>query len=733
MKVSLKKNPKAKGFSVSFPYEPSHVTLVKQCLGLSWNKNDRTWDSLGPEILLDFQRFGIEISHMTDEARVIAEEFRQQIWDSMDCRSLDLNAELYGYQKQGTKYLAGISSAVLGDQMGTGKSKQALDAAFLIAVEKENAYRRIPEKPRDDGTSVNKFSEGALSRSTGEENKESDSESQGRKLAINGFRENERSHTPTRSSSKTLGIFAQPHQSELVQFEREADEPVHFEDGEYIVTERLPKRAHDKNEGSQYGSAQSAVPLQSGFCPSTENDSDRIRQQDYSSDRNETKRREKIYGARGFRLESVQDKTFRILILVPKTLTYNWADEVQKWYPEISFGVVPDNSKTTRSRKGEVRLGRDHFWKNLPVIVIANYDKLETTDWPYEIFWDAVIADEASALKNSKTRRWKNVKRVTRKAGRVWPLTGTPMEKKVEDIYNIFLLIRPAVLGTSFYRFQEQHLQTDWAGNVTGVKNLNLLRERIAPFMLRRTKEELRTQLQIPGKLPPNNVFVEFTQPEKEAYFAFTSEFNNWLDEHGVSGAGNAMTEMLRMEQFCCTPALFTEDLGKGSKFKKLVEVIEEWEGQIVVFCFYEEVVALLQRWLNLPPDALISGKVASELRIPRIKAFNEGKLGKVLLSTDAGKFGLNITSANLIIHYQQLWNPMMMEQREDRLDRIGQTSVVNVINLMCLDTIDYGKYQNNQIEKQLFEEVIEGSEEIMMRRLNPARLRAIAEGRLVH
>lgn len=552
MKVSLYQNQiHPEGFAATFPYSAADVDKIKLCLGYAWNKNHKAWLSLGPEVLLDMQRFEIEIQYLNPEARKVAEEFRQNLWEAMDARAQPIDQEMYGYQKYGSIFLSKMPNSILADDMGIGKSKQALDAAVLV-----NAVK--------------------------------------------------------------------------------------------------------------------------------------------------------------------------ILIICPKTLCYNWLDEVHKWHPEMAVAVLPDHKQIHR-RLGD---GREEFWEHPPDVVIANYEKLGLNDWPYDLDWDVLIIDEATKCKNSSTATYKNVKKLIKRTKHTWALTGTPLEIRLPELYSILGMLRPAVLG-NYMRFLDQHCKTDWTGNVIGAKNLELLRERIGPFMLRRTKGEVLKQL--PEK-QYQNVYVKFSPQEESAYQAFTAEFDNWLDEHGVSGAGDPMVQTLRMRQFCCTPALFTEDLGKGSKFAALEEIISQWPGKVVVFSFFEEVISLLHKWLNCHPDAIISGKVKADEgeRIRRAREFSDGNLGKVFVSTDAGGMGINIVGANLIINYDQgNYNPQKLHQREDRLHRIGQTENVTVMNMLCLDTIDYGMWLLNQERDQLFKDVIDGAEELMLKKLDAPRWKQIIKGRL--
>lgn len=453
---------------------------------------------------------------------------------------------------------------------------------------------------------------------------------------------------------------------------------------------------------------------------------------------------------------------YDVLVVAPKTLTYNWLDEVQKWHPEISAGVVPDNAKTAKRGKTVNQIGRVDFWQDPPRIVIANYEKTRLDDWPMSRRWGLVVADEATKLKNSTSQIWKRLNMIKKQADRFWPLTGTPLEIKLIELYNIMRIMRPSVLG-NYMRFKDQHLIEDWSHNIVGAKNIDLLRERIGPFMLRRTKSEVLKQLP-PKIFTP--IFVKMTPAEQREYQHLVMEFDDWVFEKNDGSSASPMTKTIRMRQFCCSPLLVDPEaddeddirlgkavakritglapvvyvpahLGKGSKYESLLELLEDHSGKTIIFCFFEKMVSLLADWLKKDigynTEAYISGAISSEERIRRVKEFNEGRLGDVFISTDAGQQGINLTSADLVIHYDQLWNPQQMHQREDRAHRIGQKSSVTVVDLLVMDTIDVGMYELNREREKLFEEVIEGAEEAMTRKLSPARLRRIVEGKLTN
>lgn len=553
MEVNLLSNPSnPAGLAVQFPYSEKAVEQIKLCLGLEWNPSHKLWISSGPEVLLDFERFNIKPGFISREAREIGEGFREQLWGSIQARNEPIYERLYGYQEQGSKFLANLPIALLGDDLGTGKSKQALDAAANIGAEK-------------------------------------------------------------------------------------------------------------------------------------------------------------------------------ILILAPKTITYNWLDEVATWHPEYTAGVVPDVLSSNKKPH------RRQFWREQPQIVIANYEKLMTSDWPYKQDWDVLICDEASTLKNSTTQKWKNVRRIAKNSSRFWCLTGTPLEIRIPELYNLFRLMRPAVLG-NYMRFLSQHCVTDWAGNITGIKNLELLRDRISYWMLRRTKEEVLPFL--PRKIPLPPKYIEMTAEEEDEYQTLRDEFEEFLINHEVGGTNDPMVQTLRMRQWCCSPAIFGIER-RGSKYETLLELIREnSDKKIMVFCDFEKMISILSNWLvadvDYNPEALISGNVKAPDRIARVKAFNEGQLGQVFLSTDAGNQGINLTSVEICVHYSQIWNPMKMRQREDRAHRIGQENILEVVSLLYKNTIDEGMWLLNREREELFEAVVEGAEQQLIKRMNPERWRRVVAGKSI-
>lgn len=403
----------------------------------------------------------------------------------------------------------------------------------------------------------------------------------------------------------------------------------------------------------------------------------------------------------------------RVLVLAPKTLLYNWQAEVEKWHPELNCFVLSDDSRE-----------RKRSWSELPeqAIIIANYEKVRLNDWPLNRQWDVCIMDEGQRLKSHKAVTHKRVKSIIEQSKRAWLLTGTPLELNLRELYNIMGLLRPAVFGSGgsgFLRFQDQHMYSEG----TGARNLELLRERLAPWMLRRTKAQVLKQL------PPKvytDLPVELSSWETKEYDKLRRDFKNWAHESGT--AYNALTRLVRMRQFLCSPQLIMDTVHRGSKWEALEALVEDYSGRIVVFSNYLEMARLLRSWLG-DSIAYIDGNTPAKERLERVNAFNSGHAGQAFVSTDAAQLGVTLTGADMVVHFNPLWNPQQMHQREDRLHRIGQKSTVQVINLLATKTLDYGMKALLLERQELFDSVVEGAEDAMLQRLGMSRIERALDG----
>lgn len=388
--------------------------------------------------------------------------------------------------------------------------------------------------------------------------------------------------------------------------------------------------------------------------------------------------------------------TEKNLILCPSTLKLNWRNEFRKHF-NIEPTIVSGSKKE-----------REKLWNSGDRFIIANYDLLQR-DW--EIMpksWGAIVCDESVYLKSHKSKRTKLVKKLQSNI-RV-ALSGMPIENDLMEFHSVMEWLRPDILPT-YHRFRNRYYKTDFGGRVIGYKNLDEIHQITSPFILRRTKE------QVLDELPPkiyNDIPLELSGDAREAYDAICEEYLTWLYEQtGNNWQAGALERLIRMRQFVECP----EILGFKCDNAKLdwLDELYYQKDKLVVFSFFKTVINYLQTHFNT--DFLLTGDVDNQDRFDVINNFNEADNG-ILVCTDAGRFGLNITGADTIVHYGLFFNPATMIQREDRLHRMGQKNSVNVMTPLISRTIDIGiqeKFLKRLSEAKAF---MDGSKEMDIQRL---------------
>ncbi|MBI2020099.1 DEAD/DEAH box helicase [Candidatus Daviesbacteria bacterium] len=388
------------------------------------------------------------------------------------------------------------------------------------------------------------------------------------------------------------------------------------------------------------------------------------------------------------------------LILCSATLKRNWENEFLKHF-NIQPLVITGNAEE-----------RKELWNSDNKFLIANYDLLNR-DWgiiPKK--WDAIICDEVMHLKNHAATRTKLAKKLISKV-RI-PLSGTLFEKNIFEFHSVLDWAIPGLLPP-FYRYKYRYCVFDFNGKVIDYKKdkLTELYTLTAPFILRRTKDKVLTEL--PPKIY-NYVPLDLDEMQKEAYKAIASEFIEWLRKQtGTNWGLNALQKRIKLRQF----VEFADIINLKVPNPKLDWLDEMYEAtnKMVVFSFFDESIKRLQKHFNT--KYYISGSVDADKRVGIIDEFNAEEKA-ILVSTDAGKYGVNITGADTIVHFGSVDNPATMMQREDRLHRFGQKSIVNVYNPYYVGTIDEGMMKKWQKERDNLKEFEEGTE--LMAKVNLSR-----------
>ena len=373
---------------------------------------------------------------------------------------------------------------------------------------------------------------------------------------------------------------------------------------------------------------------------------------------------------------SIECEANKVLILCPSTLKWNWKYQFEKHFPEYLDSVV--------IVKGTAKV-RQQIWQNLSRFTIANYDLL-LKDWtliPKE--WDVIIADECVALKNPSAKRSRLAKKLKSKYR--FALSGIPLENNLLEFHSIMEWVRPEILP-NYWRFKNRYCTFDYVGKLIGYKKLDELHQLTSPFILRRTKADVLKDL--PPKIY-TDIPLEFSEKSFDAYKILTGEFVEWLhslsDKSKVNTPVNILERLIRFRQFVEFPDTVGFDNVENIKLEWLKELYESTD-KVVVFTPFVSSADKLSK--ELKTKFLLTGKVKSESRLDLIQEFNKAKKG-IFVSTDAGRFGVDLVGADTIVHYGYFYNPATMIQREDRLHRIGQQNTVNVLRPYIVNSIDVG------------------------------------------
>ncbi|MEG1648020.1 MAG: DEAD/DEAH box helicase [Bacilli bacterium] len=399
-----------------------------------------------------------------------------------------------------------------------------------------------------------------------------------------------------------------------------------------------------------------------------------------------------------------EDKEAKILIVVPTSLVYNWENEIKKFTPHLTYKLLVGN-KNERNEKFE-----DIKDKN---ILITTYGLLREDKEKYlKMNFKVFIIDEAQNIKNDNALTTKIVKKVV--ANTKIALTGTPIENSALELWSIFDFIMPGFLSNitkfnSKYKFNEFNDET----NIL-LEGLNKL---ISPFILRRKKTDVLTEL--PEKLE-NNIFLELDDEQKKVYVAELKNVKEKMDEilntEGFSKARFMILQLLtKLRQICIDPSIVFENYkGESNKLNVLLQVVEESvknDHKILIFTSFKTALEIVRKKLN---DINIStytidGSVSSKNRMNLVDKFNEDDTNVFLIMLKSGGTGLNLTSADVVIHLDMWWNPQSENQATDRTHRIGQKKVVEVIKLICKGTIEEKILELQKKKRILSDKLIEG------------------------
>ncbi|MGL5244430.1 MAG: DEAD/DEAH box helicase, partial [Sarcina sp.] len=340
-------------------------------------------------------------------------------------------------------------------------------------------------------------------------------------------------------------------------------------------------------------------------------------------------------------------------------------------------------------------------------VIITTYGTLRNDfDLYKDLEFNYCIIDEAQNIKNPVAQSTEVVKEV--RAEVKFALTGTPMENNLLELWSIFDFIMPTYLyGRS--RFQKEFI------NNNSEEAFEELKKLIKPFILRRVKKEVMEEL--PDKIE-KKFFVEMTEEQKKVYSTFVKDIQEKMENKDVySDRITVFSYLTKLRQLCLDPALLVEGYNGGSaKFNVALDIIKEAteEGnKILLFSQFTSVLSTLKDELskNNIEYYYLDGSTKAKERLSLVDSFNNDENIKVfLISLKAGGTGLNLTSANTVIHFDPWWNPATEDQATDRAHRFGQKNVVEVIKLISQGTVEEKIINMQENKKELISKVMDGS-----------------------
>lgn len=377
-----------------------------------------------------------------------------------------------------------------------------------------------------------------------------------------------------------------------------------------------------------------------------------------------------------------------VLVVATASLLGNWHAEFRRFAPARMVRILHGSSRD--SEREQVRPGD---------VILTSYGTLaRDLAWHLKQDYRAVVVDEASLMRNPDTDHAKALSKL--KASRRIALTGTPIENGVRDLWSIFRFIQPGWLGGR-QDFKERY-ELPLASAETSGGVLERLRLKTFPFLLRRTKEQVAPEL--PSKIFIDE-FCDLSSEQQAVYKQLLIEGKKRVDAIADSGNKGAarmqmLTALLRLRQTCCDLALLGNDrfnqmliAQRSAKLQRLLELIEEaiaGNHRMLVFSQFQTQLQEIEKcisergWESLRLDG------QSRNRQQLVDNFQKANGPPVfLISLKAGGYGLNLTAADIVVHFDPWWNPAAEAQATDRAHRIGQTRPVTVYRLLTRGTVE--------------------------------------------
>lgn len=389
------------------------------------------------------------------------------------------------------------------------------------------------------------------------------------------------------------------------------------------------------------------------------------------------------------------------LVICPTSLIYNWENELKKFAPSLSYHIYYGSAR---------EFSNEHFQDY--DIIITSYGIIRNDlEQLLQFHWYYVILDESQSIKNPDALTTKAVGLLKSKNRLI--LTGTPVQNNTYDLYAQFNFINPGLLGNrEFYK--------EFANGIdkyNDAEKAAQLRRLVYPFMLRRTKEQVATDL------PDKTEMVLWCEMDKEQRAVYDDYKNHYrttlikkIEEIGLAKAGMYILEgLLRLRQICDSPQLVkNKDITtiRSAKMDELMREVQENTGQhkLLVFSQFTEMLQLIKERMEKEglQYSYLDGSTTAKNRKKAVDDFQTNPGIKIfLISLKAGGLGLNLTAADYIYLVDPWWNPAVEQQAIDRTHRIGQNNKIFAYKMICKNTIEEKIIELQQRKKQIADELV--------------------------
>lgn len=387
------------------------------------------------------------------------------------------------------------------------------------------------------------------------------------------------------------------------------------------------------------------------------------------------------------------------MIIVPATLIFNWQAEIRKFAPSLRVHTI----------YGADRDKHVDAFDSYDVVLSSYGTILQDVRYLKHFRFNYIFLDESQTIKNPNSQRYKAIA-LLKSRSKVM-LTGTPLENNTFDLYAQFSLACPGLLGTRKH-FKDQYVIPIDKFNDT--RKANELQRMVRPFLLRRTKKQVATELPEKTEMV---IYCEMGEEQRKVYDSYKLEYRNYLmSQKSDELAGQTMhilKGMTLLRQICNSPALISNDVFYGDASAKIDTLLEEIEGKsgehkILVFSSFVGMLDLVRTELQQRKIgySYLTGQTTK--REAEVKRFSENPEVRVfLISLKAGGTGLNLTEADYVYLIDPWWNPAAEQQAIDRVYRIGQKKHVVAVRLICPDSIEDKIMQLQQRKQRLVEDII--------------------------